>query len=114
MLQQATEMIFRGLLLALNGYDKKTHELRSLKKHLRRCAPGLLEIFPDNTPEEQRLLTLLDDAYLGARYQLNFTVNPDDAARLQERVASLLETAPTIKDRVLQSLEKPVSSGVFG
>ncbi len=106
MLQQATEMIFRGMLLALNGYDKKTHELRSLKKHLHRCAPQLLEIFPDNTLEEQRLLTVLEEAYLQARYGQDFSCNEEDAVLLQERVSALLETAIQIKEKVLHSLDK--------
>ncbi|HEV7330109.1 MAG TPA: HEPN domain-containing protein [Flavisolibacter sp.] len=112
MLQQAAEMIFRGMLLGLNGYDKKTHELRCLKKHLRRCAPRLLDIFPDDTAEEQRLLTLLEEAYLQARYQPDYTFQDKDAALLQQRVKCLLDTAVQVKEQVVQSLGDPVVPGV--
>lgn len=45
LLHQATEFCYRGVLISLNGYDKRRHNLYSLKKHIRRCAPQLSIIF---------------------------------------------------------------------
>lgn len=108
MLQQAAELIMRGLLVSCNGYDKKTHELRSLKKHLRRCAPQLHTVFPDNTEEETRLLSLLESAYLGARYTPGFTCNEPDARCLHQRVDTLLQTAALVKDALLEMIETSI------
>lgn len=105
MLQQAAEMILRGMILCLSGYERKTHELRSLKKHLRRSAPQLLNVLPDDTAEEQRLLTLLEDAYLQTRYGKDYACSPEDADLLRQRVATLISTAAHIKAAVLQQLE---------
>lgn len=105
MLQQAAELAMRGILIAFSGYDKKTHELRSLKKHLRRCAPQLLSVFPDNTGEETRLLTLLESAYLGARYNPACSFNSADACCLHQRVSNLLQAAERVKESVVQTLE---------
>lgn len=104
MLQQAAEMIFRGLLLSLNGYDKKTHELRSLKKHLRRCAPQMAGIFPDNTEEESRLLTLLENAYLDARYNTDFKVSEEEYGILPQRVQNLMKAAQEVVQKATAAL----------
>lgn len=101
MLQQAAELTLRGVLLNLNGYDKKTHELRSLLKHLRRCAPQLQTVFPGNTNEEEHLLTILQNAYLGARYDLSFTIHAEQMQLLFSWVKQLMETAVlTIKNTI--------------
>lgn len=75
MLHQAVELIYRGLLLSLSGYDKKTHEIRALKKYLCRCAPQINECFPGKTENEKRLLEILDAAYLRAMYEDDYTID---------------------------------------
>ena len=93
LLHQAVELTYRGILNHLNGYDKKTHEIRALKKYVRRCAPQLCAIFPDNTKEESRLLDLLENAYLKARYEQEFTSSKEDLSNLFDKVTTLQEAA---------------------
>jgi len=101
LLHQAVEYIFRGVLLSLNGYEKKTHEIKVLKKHLRRCAPQLLDIFPDDTEEEKSLLLVLENVYLDARYNTSFTITDSHFNELQLRVKLLIAKAVTITENVL-------------
>jgi HEPN domain-containing protein len=88
-LQQAAELCLRSLTCALLGYEKRTHAITALKKYCSRCAPQVNEIFPDDTDEEKRLTKLLEDAYLGGRYEENFTVKPNDLELLMTKVRRL-------------------------
>lgn len=89
LLHQATEFTYRGVLMSLNGYDKRTHDIHSLKKHIRRCAPQLNTIFSNDAVEEKRLTELLEKAYLESRYETNYAVNENDLIVLFERIKLL-------------------------
>ena len=93
LLHQAAELTYRGILNHLNGYDKKIHEIRALKKYIRRCAPESGGIFTDDTEEESRLLSLLESAYLKARYEQEFRPSKEGISNLFERVTTLQEAA---------------------
>jgi uncharacterized protein len=96
MLHQAVELTYRGILLSLNGYDKKTHEIRALKKHVRRCSPLLNNIFPDNTEDEKHLLNVLENAYLNARYGEQYDIPGNELLLLFQKVELLQTTAKEI------------------
>ncbi|MXV14002.1 HEPN domain-containing protein [Pedobacter sp. HMF7056] len=98
MLQQATESTFRTIAIALYGMERKTHSLRSLKKLNRKLAPQLNEIFPADTEQEERLLKLLEDAYLDARYLADYKIGGDDIQVLMDRVQQVLSTARNVFD----------------
>ncbi|HEY1009880.1 MAG TPA: HEPN domain-containing protein [Daejeonella sp.] len=91
MLQQATELTFRAVALSLYGIERRTHSIKSLKKLNRRLASQLNDIFPADTDEEERLLKVLEDAYLEARYLNGYTVAIDDLQILLIRVGQLME-----------------------
>jgi Uncharacterized conserved protein related to C-terminal domain of eukaryotic chaperone, SACSIN len=88
-LHQATELCCRALIASFLGIEKKTHSLHQLKKYSRRITPLVHQIFPENTTEEKRLLKLLDEAYLAARYENDFSITPDDLHILMEKVTQL-------------------------
>ncbi len=88
-LQQAAELCFRAMLLALSGQDKKTHELNMLVKNCSRFAPFVKEIFDEQKEEDVRLRQLLEAAYLGARYEENFALAAEDLDSLFEKVTIL-------------------------
>ncbi|WPV65964.1 HEPN domain-containing protein [Chitinophaga sp. LS1] len=96
MLHQAVELTYRGILLSLNGYDKKTHEIRALKKHARRCSPLLNNVFPDNTEDEKHLLNVLENAYLNARYGEQYDIPDNELPLLFQKVELLQTTAKEI------------------
>jgi HEPN domain-containing protein len=93
MLHQATELTCRSLVLSLNGYDLKTHKIRTFRKHLRRCASRLLTIFRDDTEEEKNLLDILEKGYVDARYEDDFKVEEGVFPLLFERVKLFQDTA---------------------
>lgn len=92
LLHQATEFTYRGVLMSLNGYDKRTHDIHSLKKHTRRCAPQLSTIFSNDAEEEKRLTDLLEKAYLESRYENKYAVNENDLTVFFEKVKLLQDT----------------------
>jgi len=101
-LHQAAEQIFRGILLSLNGYDKRTHEIRVLKKYVRRCAQPLNECLPDANDNDKRLLDILEKAYLRSRYEDNYVIDANDIAYLFDAVKQLLFSS---KDYVQKRLQ---------
>lgn len=93
MLNQAVDLGYRSVLENLNGYCKKTHDIRQHMKLAPRCAPALLHIFPDDTKEEKRLLDVLEAAYSGARYDNSYDLPVSTVNTLFERVESFLKIA---------------------
>ncbi|MXV16546.1 HEPN domain-containing protein [Pedobacter sp. HMF7056] len=96
MLQQAAELTFRTVAIALYGMERRTHSIRSLKKLNRRLAPQLNSIFPADTEIEEHLLKVLEDAYLDARYAENYTLSDEDMLTFLSRVENLIETAQIV------------------
>ncbi|HJU46069.1 MAG TPA: HEPN domain-containing protein, partial [Chitinophagaceae bacterium] len=72
MLQQSAELTYRAVLKAVFGADNKTHELRVLKKMVRRGSRRLCDIFKNDNPEDMKLLHQLEKAYVDARYQEDY------------------------------------------
>lgn len=96
MLQQAAETTFRNTAIALYGCERRTHSIRSLKRFNHRLAPQLNDIFPGGSPDEERLLQLLEDAYLGARYNPDYQISEQDVHAISSRLECLLELAEAV------------------
>jgi HEPN domain-containing protein len=103
LLHQSVEQTYRSVLKSLNGYDKKTHEIRSLKKHIRRCAKGLNGVFPDNNEEEKRLLDILEAAYIDSRYGDTIFLIEEDVLIFMKRIRQLQDIASKIVSEKLGS-----------
>jgi len=100
-LQQAAELCCRAILISLTGRDKKTHSITSLKKTCRRCTAVVDQAFPCYTEEDKRLLKILDDAYIAARYEDGFSLSATDMELLLLKVQQLHIAAVTaIKNRL--------------
>jgi HEPN domain-containing protein len=106
MLQQAAETTFRTTAIALCGSERRTHSIRSLKRFNHRLAPQLNDIFPGGLPDEERLLQLLEDAYLKARYDAKYEVNMSDLEILFRRVSRLLNLAELDFNKKMKKIEK--------
>lgn len=96
MLHQATETTFRATAIALYGSERRTHSVKSLKRFNHRLAPQLNDIFPGGSPDEERLLRLLEDAYLETRYNLHYQISEQDLHLISMRVSGLLELAEAV------------------
>ncbi|MHA4740572.1 HEPN domain-containing protein [Dyadobacter sp. MSC1_007] len=104
MLQQATETTFRATAIALYGSERRTHSIRSLKRFNHRLAPQLNEVFPGGSPDEERLLQLLEDAYLQARYNLQYEISKKDVELISSRVSGLLELAEAVFEERVRAM----------
>lgn len=104
LLHQAAELAYRAVLQSLTGQDKKTHEIRMLKKHARRCAPQMSAVFPEDTGEDKRFLHWLDRAYLASRYEEQYPVTNNDLALLFEKVKLLHQAAREAVESTLGQL----------
>ena len=105
MLQQATELCFRSMSWALLSLDKRTHSISGLMKLNRRLAPQMNAVFPCDSKEEDRLLQLLEDAYIDARYKKDYEIAEDDGLILIARAGDLLELTKQIFDEKLARLD---------
>ena len=85
MLQQATELTLRAVVLAMTGNDVRTHSIVELLKNCRRVAPRMTTALID----EVQLLNLLEGAYLNSRYNEKYSVKEDEIIILIEKVKLL-------------------------
>lgn len=93
MLHQAAELTYRAILQSLNGYDKKSHEIRVLAKCVRPRARKLHSILNADTPEDKHTIELLDRAYLSARYDEQYNIAEKDLETIFKKVKLLQEVA---------------------
>lgn len=91
-LNQAAEKLYGGLLLVYTGYKPKTHKLKVYRKYSKHIDENLNQIFkyPIEDSEEYRLFDVLNKAYLDARYQDDYFIDPEDLRKLISKV-DLLE-----------------------
>ncbi|WP_164851437.1 HEPN domain-containing protein [Larkinella soli] len=89
MLHQTAEFALNAFLTERLGFKQYTHHLRKLLRDTRRFTPAFHSLFPDETPEEQALLDLLQQAYRNARYLDGFAPDPGQVRTLFDRVAGL-------------------------
>lgn len=104
MLHQAAELTLRAIIQNLIGMEKKTHEIRVLRKHVRRIAPELSRVFSDEREEDVQLLQLLEDAYVKSRYDNQFSIKEDQLDFLEKKVKLIMEKAAAAVQHHLDSL----------
>lgn len=85
-LHQALELRLRGLKLAWEKRELKSHETRVLLRECYQFIPELASVFPQDTEEEINLLQTLEDAYCKVRYKTDFPVDETVAKTLCQRV----------------------------
>jgi uncharacterized protein len=93
MLHQASELTFRAIITSLLGVDRRSHSILELQKYCRRAAKDLTAVFPGNTQFEKNLIMELDNAYLGARYNVDYSIEVEIVKLLSDRVQRLMSKA---------------------
>ncbi|WP_437922402.1 HEPN domain-containing protein [Sphingobacterium sp. LRF_L2] len=90
-LNQSAEKFYGGLLLVYTGYKPKTHKLKVYRKYSKHIDDNLNQVFkyPVDESEEYRLFDILNKAYLDARYQDDYYIDPDDLDKLIRKVDKL-------------------------
>nr|WP_129731167.1 HEPN domain-containing protein [Parabacteroides goldsteinii] len=96
MLHQACENYYYAIRLTYTLRNNKQHNLSKLSSSVKRYADDLATVFPQDTPEEKRLFTLLKSAYVEARYNPYFVVTKEDIDALIPKVELLRDITKRI------------------
>lgn len=91
LLHQACERYYKTFTLVYSGIRPKSHELKVLGAMVRSCSRGFANVFPTNTPEENKAFDKLCRAYIEARYNRLFTVNKEEYEYMLARTEVLRE-----------------------
>lgn len=75
MFHQACENFLKALGLVLTHYHPRSHKLDDLIKRVWDYSPEVASVFPVDTPEKKAAFEKLCDAYIGGRYDRDFTVS---------------------------------------
>ncbi|MDR7132779.1 HEPN domain-containing protein [Algoriphagus sp. 4150] len=85
-LHQSAELALRGLLLAWEKIEKKTHEIKVLLRLCSKYIPELSDLFTG----KEEALSVLDGAYCKARYNGSYKVEENIEKEINECLGSLL------------------------
>ena len=92
-LHQATEAIYRMVLLTVTLYAPATHHLGKLRQRCEAIDPRLAEAWSPERKPFKRYFELLRRAYVEARYSPAYETSPEILNWQAERIARLLELA---------------------
>ncbi|RFA26231.1 hypothetical protein CAI21_17265 [Alkalilimnicola ehrlichii] len=105
-LNQATESAYKCILLVHTLYCPHEHLLRYLALDAAEHGPVFKEIFPHATKQERDMFKLLDNAYIAARYHLDFNVTQADLDYLAPKVQRLLDVTQALCEQELERLRE--------
>ena len=91
MLHQSCENYYRDMSMVFINYSPKLHDLTELIEKAKDFSPELLTVFPRVTDFEKKVFKLLRDAYVDARYKLDFVVTKEELEYMLERTEILKE-----------------------
>ena len=104
-LHQAAERAYHCALLVGTLYSPKTHKLTKLRAMAEDYQPRLRAVWPNENRNERRAYGLLVDAYVKARYSLQYSIDTEQLEWLGSRVALLLDQVRQISGERLSELE---------
>jgi predicted nucleotidyltransferase/HEPN domain-containing protein len=87
-LHQAAELAYKAFLLVHTNYCPYEHFLGLLDKQACEILPCLEHVFPRDTQNDAERFKQFDYAYIGARYDAEFRIAPEDLQYLSGRVYS--------------------------
>ncbi|MEM9416990.1 MAG: HEPN domain-containing protein [Bacteroidota bacterium] len=105
LLHQAAEGYYTALSLVFTDYKPKTHDLEELRQRGIMINEALRDVFPLQTQEQEDCFTLLRRAYTDARYDLTYTITPEELQYLMERAVVLRELVDTFTDEEVTRLQ---------
>jgi len=106
LLHQACENYYYAIRLTFTLRNNKQHNLSKLSGSTRRYSEDLKTVFPQDTPEEKRLFTLLKAAYVDARYNPHFVVTKEDIDALIPKVELLRDITERICRERIESYKE--------
>ena len=105
-LHQACENYYYAIRLSFTLRNNKQHNLSKLSTSVKKYSDDLKTIFPQNTPEEKRLFTLLKAAYVDARYNPHFVVTKEDIDALIPKVEMLRDLTKRICEEKIEEYQR--------
>ncbi len=102
-LHQACENYYYAIRLSFTLRNNKQHNLSKLSASVKKYSDDLKTVFPQDTPEEKRLFSLLKAAYVDARYNPHFVVTKEDIDALVPKVELLQDITERICEQRIQS-----------
>ena len=95
-LHQAAEHSYKTILLVFTNYNPQEHYLGILGRMTAKYHSELANLFPKKTQKEKDRFKLLEYAYIGGRYDLNYRISKDDLEILAKYVKKLLKITEEI------------------
>ncbi len=106
-LHQAAESAYKTILLVFTNYNPNEHFLWLLGQKTGKYHPDLKTLFPKKNQKDKDRFKLLDDAYIGGRYDPDFRISKRDLEILAKDVKKLLELTEKIcKNKIESFLEE--------
>ncbi len=105
-LHQAAEHSYKTVLLVFINYIPNEHLLALLSDIAEEENSSFANIFPRETEEEKDRFKLLDDAYIGARYDPKYRISKEDLEILAVYVKKLLDLTGKVCKRKIKSFTK--------
>lgn len=105
-LHQSVESSYKTILLVFTNYNPNEHFLWMLGQRTAKYHPDLKTLFPKKNQKDKDRFKLLDDAYIGGRYDPDFKISKQDLAILAKDVKKLLELTEQICEEKISSLGK--------
>jgi predicted nucleotidyltransferase/HEPN domain-containing protein len=90
-LHQAAESAYKTLLLVFTNYNPNEHLLEKLGGECKQYFPDLRDLFPKANPKDKARFDLLEYAYIGGRYDPDYSITKEDLEILAQDVKRLLE-----------------------
>jgi Ser/Thr protein kinase RdoA (MazF antagonist) len=95
----------------VTAYWPKEHNIKHLGKMCAGLDPAFRDIFPVKPRAEKRRLELLEEAYVKARYSLEWTISREDLEVLARGIAVLRQRTQSVCEAHIDSLgEQPASA----
>jgi HEPN domain-containing protein len=89
MLHQAAEQVLHSLFKKGSGLHLQTHNLDKLLRYCSMVSYKIPEVFNRNNDRDERLLRLIQKAYIDTRYKQGFTITKDDLDIILEKIKTL-------------------------
>ena len=102
-LHQATEFSYKTVLLVFGGECPQEHHLDILGDLADDYFPELAGILPRQSDEQKELFELLDYAYIGARYDMEYKITKEQLEQLAACVQKLHEVTEKICKEKIES-----------
>ena len=101
LLHQATENLVKCIPMVYTLYKPKDHDLETLIDSCRTHTMEIVKVFPRKTYEEKRIFSLLQSAYIEARYNEKFKISIEDINVILARIDVLEKVVEKVcRDRI--------------